>query len=126
MILATVTLLLALPPLVWAVAAFDRIGTGRGAIVMGPIRNGAARPALSAARLVKPWSTAARPCSANCRKTAPSRVRAIPALPRCRSVTPSICSRSARVLETVGWVRNILSAAPFRLPHLTVSTNAER
>ncbi len=42
MILATVILLMALPPLVWFAAMFDRIGTGRGAVVMGPIRNGAA------------------------------------------------------------------------------------
>lgn len=42
MIAATLTLLLALPPLVWAVAVLDRVGTGRGAVVMGPIRNGAA------------------------------------------------------------------------------------
>lgn len=42
MIAATLTLLLALPPLVWVAAMFDRIGTGRGAIIMGPLRSGAA------------------------------------------------------------------------------------
>ncbi len=42
MIAATLYLLLALPPLVWAAAVFDRIGTGRGALLAGPLRNGAA------------------------------------------------------------------------------------
>lgn len=42
MIAATLILLLALPPLVWVAAMFDRIGTGRGAVLIGPLQNGAA------------------------------------------------------------------------------------
>ena len=42
MILAAFSLLIALPPLIWAAAIFDRVGTGRGAVVLGPLRNGAA------------------------------------------------------------------------------------
>ena len=42
MIEATLTLILALPPLVWVAAVFDRVGTGRGTLLTGPIRNGAA------------------------------------------------------------------------------------
>lgn len=42
MIAATLTLLLILPPLVWVAAIFDRVGTGRKAVFIGPIRNGAA------------------------------------------------------------------------------------
>ena len=42
MISATLILLLALPSLVWVSAMLDRIGTGRGAVVMGPLQSGAA------------------------------------------------------------------------------------
>lgn len=42
MILAAFSLLLALPALIWAAAVFDRVGTERGAVVLGPLRNGAA------------------------------------------------------------------------------------
>jgi len=39
---AAFSLLIALPPLMWAAAVFDRVGTGRGATFIGPLRNGAA------------------------------------------------------------------------------------
>ncbi|HSH47198.1 MAG TPA: NADH-quinone oxidoreductase subunit H [Halomonas sp.] len=42
MILAAFSLLVALPALIWAAAVFDRVGTGRGATVLGPLCNGAA------------------------------------------------------------------------------------
>ncbi|HSH27200.1 MAG TPA: NADH-quinone oxidoreductase subunit H, partial [Wenzhouxiangella sp.] len=42
MILAALSLFIALPPLIWAAAIFDRVGSGRGATVIGPLRNGAA------------------------------------------------------------------------------------
>lgn len=42
MILATLSLLIALPLLVWTAAVLDRAGTGRSATVLGPLRNGAA------------------------------------------------------------------------------------
>ncbi len=48
MIAAALILLVALPGLVWAASVFDRIGTGRGALLAGPLRDGAAlllRPA---------------------------------------------------------------------------------
>lgn len=42
MILATLSLLLALPPLIWTAAVFERVGSGRGATVLGPLRDSAA------------------------------------------------------------------------------------